>query len=85
MNEKYVKKCAFNIDTGCVEVEFLYGKQMSIYCHDIENEVVDNRFERSEHDYLIYNDPISYVNLILSGKADSYLKKVTDYNCYIED
>ncbi len=79
-NEKYVKKCEFNIDTGCVEIEFLDGKQMSIYCHNIENEVANNRFERSDLDYLIYNDPVSYINLILSGETEKYLKTVADYS-----
>ncbi len=79
-NEKYVKKCEFNIDTGCVEVEFLDGKQLSIYCSDVEGELADNRFERSELDYLIYNDPVSYVNLILCGETEKYLKTVTDYS-----
>ncbi len=78
-NEKYVKKCEFNIDTGCVEVEFLDGKQLSIYCSDVEGELADNRFERSELDYLIYNDPVSYVNLILSGNTQNYLNSITIY------
>ncbi len=53
---------------------------MSIYCSDVESELADNRFERSELDYLIYNDPIGYVNLILSGEMEKYLKTVTDYS-----
>ncbi len=84
-NEKYVKKCEFNIDTGCVEVVFDDGRLMSIDCTAVENELADNRFERSELDYLIYNDPVGYVNFLLSEDANSYLKRVTDYNCHIED
>ncbi len=84
-NEKYVKKCEFNIDTGCVEVVFDDGRMMSIDCTAAQDELADNRFERSELDYLIYNDPVSYVNLLLSSEADRYLKKVTDYNCHIEN
>ncbi len=79
-NEKYVKKCEFNIDTGCVEVVFNDGRMMSIDCTAVENELADNRFQRSELDYLIYNDPISYVNLVLSGETEKYLKTVTEYN-----
>ncbi len=71
-NKKYVKKCEFNIDTGCIEVEFLDGKRLSIYCSDVEGELADNRFERSELEYLIYNDLVSYVNLILSGETEKY-------------
>ncbi len=78
-NEKFVKKCEFNIDTGCVEVVFDDGRLMFIDCTVVEYELVNNRFERSKLDYLIYNDPISYVNLILSGETSDYLKKVTHY------
>ncbi len=84
-NEKHVKKCEFNIDTGCVEVVFDDGRLMSIDCIAAQDKLADNRFERSALDYLIYNDPVSYVNLLLNSESDSYLKKVTDYNCYIED
>ena len=57
---------------------------MSIYCTDVENEVTDNRFERSELDYLIYNDPVCYVNLLLSGETGSYFKRVTDYTSQLD-
>ena len=52
--------CQFNIDTACVELVFDDGSQISIDCTIVENEVADNRFQRSELDYLIYNDPLAY-------------------------
>lgn len=36
-------------------------------------------YQRSELDYLIYNDPLAYVELILSGEVERYLKTVTEY------
>ncbi|WP_431833981.1 DUF6061 family protein [Coprococcus comes] len=30
----------------------------------VENEVADNMYQRSELDYLIYNDPVAYAELI---------------------
>lgn len=39
----------------------------------------DNMYERSEPDYLIYNDPIGYADLILNGDPENYLKTVTEY------
>ena len=36
-------------------------------------------YEVSELDYLIYNEPISYVKLLLSGKMEEYLRDSTDY------
>mgnify|MGYP000824331886 CR=1 FL=1 len=52
--EKLVN-CAFNIDTACVELHFTEGSIYSINCTAVENEVADNRFQRSELDYLIYS------------------------------
>ena len=45
----------------------------------VENEVADNMYQRSELDYLIYNDPIGYADLILNGDPEIYLKTVTEY------
>ena len=36
-------------------------------------------YERSELDYLIYNAPLEYADLILNGDPEVYLKAVTDY------
>ena len=40
----------------------------------------DNRFQRSELDWLIYNDPTSYADLILKGNPEKYLRAITLYN-----
>ena len=45
----------------------------------VENEIADNMYQRSELDYLIYNDPIGYADLILNGNPETYLKTVTEY------
>ena len=42
--------CAFNMDTACVELRFTDGSICSIDCTAVENEVADNRFQRSELD-----------------------------------
>ena len=36
-------------------------------------------YETSELDFLIYNEPMSYVRLLLSGNMEEYLKNNTDY------
>ena len=51
--------CQFNIDTACVELVFDDRSQIPIDFTAVENEVADNRFQRSELDYLIYNDPLA--------------------------
>ena len=74
--------CAFNMDTACVELRFTDGSICSIDCPAVENEVADNRFQRSELDYLIYNDPLAYADLILNGDVEAYLNAVTEYQTY---
>ena len=71
--------CQFNIDTACVELVFDDGSQLSIDCTAVENQVADNLFQRSELDYLIYNDPLAYADLVLNGDPEAYLKAVTEY------
>ncbi len=71
--------CEFNIDTACVELRFADGSMISIDCTAVENEVADNMYQRSELDWLIYNDPAAYADLILNGDPGIYLKAVTEY------
>ena len=75
----YIKSCEFNIDTSCVEVKLVDGSTVSIDSIAVENEYTNNIYEVSELDYLIYNNPLSYVNLLLSGKMRDYLRNNTDY------
>lgn len=71
--------CKFNMDTVCVELKFADGSMISIDCTAVEDEVAKNMRQRSELDYLIYNDPVGYADLILNGDPEEYLKNVTDY------
>ena len=75
----YIKSCEFNIDTACVEVKLINGFMVSIDCIAVENEYANNMYETSELDYLIYNEPMSYVRVLLSGKMEEYLRNITDY------
>ena len=74
--------CAFNMDTAYVELRFTDGSISSIDCTAVENEVADNRFQRAELDYLIYNDPLAYADLVLNGDVEAYLNAVTEYQTY---
>ncbi|MBE5971862.1 MAG: hypothetical protein E7246_04965 [Lachnoclostridium sp.] len=74
--------CEFNMDTACVELKFTDGSMIAIDTIAVENEVARNMYERSELDYLIYNDPIGYADLILNGDPETYLKTVTEYKSF---
>ena len=71
--------CAYNMDTCCVELKFSDGYMIAIDTIAVENEVADNMYQRSELDYLIYNAPLEYADLILNGDPEEYLKAVTEY------
>ena len=71
--------CEFNMDTACVELKFTDGSMIAIDTIAVENEVADNMYQRSELDYLIYNAPFEYADLILNGDPETYLKAVTEY------
>ena len=60
------RACHFNMDTSCVELLLRDGRKVSIDCTGI-----------TELDYLIYNDPLGYADLILNGNLEEYLKNVT--------
>ena len=71
--------CEFNMDTACVVLKFTDGSMIAIDTIAVENEVADNMYQRSELDYLIYNAPLEYADLILNGDPETYLKTVTEY------
>ena len=70
--------CEFNIDTACVECKYADGSMISINCTKVENEIALNMYEARELDWLVYNAPVDYVNLLLHGDIREYLKNVTD-------
>ena len=76
---KRLLSCEFNMDTACVELKFANGSMIAIDSIAVENEVADNIYQRSELDWLIYNDPAAYADLVLNGDPETYLKTVTEY------
>ena len=65
-----IYSCQFNIETACVELVFDDGSRIPIDCTAVENEVADNRFQRSELNYLIYKALLAYADLILNSKLN---------------
>ena len=75
---KKLISCEFNIDTACVELKYSDGSVISINCTAVEDEVANSRFQRSELDWLIYNDRLSDAAWILKGNPKEYLQTVTE-------
>ena len=68
--------CKFNMDTGCVELLLRDGRKITIDCTGVENALDVTTVQLSELDYLIYNDPLAYAELILNGEPEKYLRNV---------
>ena len=66
----------FNMDTDCVELLLWDGRKVSIDCTGVEDELDVTMAQRTELDYLIYNDPLAYADLILNGDPEKYLKQI---------
>ena len=70
------RTCKFNMDTGCVELLLRDGRKISIACTGVEYLMHVTIAQQTELDYLIYNDPLGYADLILNGDPEEYLKNV---------
>ena len=72
--------CAFyDVDTNKVYVWQSDRNIVEIDCTAVENVEAENLYQRSELDYLIWNDPTAYADLILNGNPQKYLRTVTVY------
>ena len=78
----YVKYCFYNIDSGMLKFEDLFGNKYSVNVNEVEYECADNMYQRSSLDYLLYNEPVKYINLLLDGKLKEY---VHSHPIYLED
>ncbi|MBQ6468254.1 MAG: hypothetical protein IJJ61_09955 [Clostridia bacterium] len=78
----YMKTCFYNIDTGKFEMEDIFGNKYWINVDEVEYECADNMYQRSALDYLLYNKPVKYVNLLLSGELKEYVHQHPIYLQY---
>lgn len=76
---KKLISCEFNMDTVCVELKFSDDSMIAIDTIAVENEVADNMVQRSELDWLIYNSPLEYAQLVLGGDLEQYLQGTPEH------
>ena len=69
----------FDMDSGCVYAWTEDCNLILIDCDAVEKAFADNMYQRSELDYLIYNDPKGYAELVWNENPEEYLRAVTDY------
>ncbi len=71
------RACHFNMDTGYVELLLRDGRKISIDCTRVEDALDVTMAQRTELDYLIFNNPLGYADLILNGNPEEYLKNAS--------
>ena len=52
------------------------GRKIFIDCTGVEDALDVTMAQQTELNYLIYNDPLAYADLILNGDPEKYLKNV---------
>ena len=65
--------CHFNMDTNRVEARFEGGTTVAIDCTAIEDEYGNTSTQRAELDWLLYNKPLEYAQMVLRGEMAHHL------------
>ena len=71
--------CHYNMDTNRVEARFADGSAVAIDCIAGEDEYGNTTTQRAELDWLLYNKPVEYAQLMLGGKIGHYLSLGCDH------
>ena len=71
--------CRYNMDTDRVEARFADGSAVAIDCIAVENEYGNTPEQRAELGWLLYNKPLEYAQMVLSGKIEHYLSIGCDH------
>ena len=69
----------YDMDTNCVNVWLTDCSIVTIDCQKAEDAFANNMYERSELDYLLFNDPAAYADLVMNEDSGRYLKAVAQY------
>ena len=65
--------CRYNMDTNRVEAWFEGGTTVAIDCIAVEDEYGNTPAQRAELDWLLYNKPLGYAQMVLGGEIEHYL------------
>ena len=71
--------CRYNTDTNRVEVRLEDDTTLAIDCIAIEDEYGIIPAQRAELDWLLYNKPLEYAQMVLKGEIEYYLSLGCDH------
>ena len=71
--------CRYNMDTNQVEARFEDGTTLAIDCIAVEDEYGNIPAQRAELDWLLWNKPLEYAQMVLKGEMEHYLALGCDH------
>ncbi len=71
--------CRYNMDTNRVEARFADGSAVAIDCIAVEDEYGNTPAQRAELDWLLWNKPLEYAQMVLRGEMEHYLSLGCDH------
>ena len=71
--------CGFNVDTACVDLKISDGSTIAIDCKAVETALDADTWQRSELDWLTYNKPLEYAQLVLGGEIEEYVQGIPEH------
>ena len=74
-----VLSCRYNMNTNRLEAQFNDGTILSIDCIAVEDEYGNTPTQRAELDWLLYNKPLEYAQLVLGSEIEHCLSLGCDH------
>ena len=71
--------CRYNMETNRVEARFADGTTLAIDCIAVEDEYGNTPAQRAEPDWLLYNKPLEYAQMVLRGEMERHLSLGCDH------
>ena len=71
--------CRYNMDTTRVEARFEGSTTLAIDCIAVEDEYGNTSTQRAELDWLLWNKPLEYTQLVLGEEIEHYLSLGCDH------
>ena len=71
--------CRYNTDSNRVEARFEDGTTLAIDCIAVEDEYGSTQAQRAELDWLLYNKPLEFAQMVLKGEIGHYLSLGRDH------
>ena len=71
--------CRYNMDTNRVEARFEDSTILAIDCIAVEDESGSTPAQRAELDWLLYNKPLEYAQMVLREEMGHYLSLGCDH------